>query len=29
VEHDLNLARQEKILLDAGHNNSIRGIAYG
>ena len=29
VDHDLNLARQEKILQDAGHNNSIRGIAYG
>ena len=29
VEHDLNLARQEKILQDAGHNNGIRGIAYG
>jgi len=29
VDHDLNLARQEKILLDAGHNNGIRGIAYG
>ena len=29
VEHDLNLARQEKILHDAGHRNGIRGIAYG
>jgi GDPmannose 4,6-dehydratase len=29
VEHDLNLAQQEKILQDAGHNNGIRGIAYG
>ena len=29
VEYDLNLARQEKILQDAGHRNGIRGIAYG
>jgi GDPmannose 4,6-dehydratase len=29
VEHDMELARRERTLLDAGHEISLEGIAVG